>query len=58
MMVKRTGLMVSALGAQELIDDADVKRLRDQRREDIEGAPLVWRVALENLLKQVSGSGN
>lgn len=53
MMVKRTGILASSVGAQELIHDDDIRRFRGQRRQDLGGAPLTWRVALDNLLNQL-----
>ena len=50
---RRTRLPVSALEAQEFLSDADVAAARTQRREDLEGAPLAWREALEQLVTQL-----
>jgi hypothetical protein len=55
MMAKRSPIMVSALGAQSLVRDEDMERLRTLRREDLPGQPLVWQVALRNLLLQLTG---
>ncbi len=52
---KRTRLVVSSIGAQELISDEDVEQLRVARREDLAGQPLVWKVALRNLVGQLTG---
>jgi hypothetical protein len=52
---KRTRLVVSSIGAQELISDEDVEQLRSARREDLAGQPLVWKVALRNLVGQLVG---
>ncbi len=54
MMALRTRLAVSSIGGQELIDDADVVRLRSARREDLPGRPLVWEQALRDLLSGLS----
>jgi hypothetical protein len=50
---RRTRLPVSALEAQELLGDADVAAARTQRREDLAGAPLAWREAMEQLVTQL-----
>jgi hypothetical protein len=52
---RRTRLVVSAMGGQELLDDDDVRALRGYRREDLPGSPLAWQVALANLVEQVTG---
>lgn len=51
----RTSLGISALGAQTLLRDEDVESARRLRREDIEGQPLAWQVALRNLTAQLTG---
>jgi hypothetical protein len=53
--VRRTRLMVSAIGAQELLTDEDVASAQRLRRDDLPGAPLAWRVALDNLLTGLTG---
>jgi hypothetical protein len=58
MLAHRTGLVMSALGAQALISDEDVERLRTSRRSDLPGQPLVWQVALRNLVAQLTGRGD
>lgn len=52
---RRSRLLVSALGAQELLGDADVSAARTQRRDDLPGAPLAWQVALRELVTRVTG---
>jgi hypothetical protein len=52
---RRTRLLVSAIGGQELLSDDDVERVRTLRREDLPGAPLVWQAALRNLLAELTG---
>jgi len=52
---RRTRLLVSALGGQEMIGDEDVQRARVEKREDIPGQPLAWRVALVRLVEQLTG---
>lgn len=48
---RRTRLGVSALGAQEVIGDEDIQRVREERRTDLAGEPVAWRVALMQLLE-------
>lgn len=55
LMAKRTNIALSAIGGQMLVSDEDVERLRTLRREDLPGQPLVWRVALRNLVAQLTG---
>ncbi len=55
LLARRTRLLVSSIGAQELISDEDVQRLRTARREDLPGQPLVWQIALRNLVAQLTG---
>lgn len=55
LLARRTGLLVSALGAQELLTDEDVQQLRTSRRDDLPGRPLVWQVALRSLMAELTG---
>ena len=55
LLARRTRLLVSSIGGQELISDEDVQRLRNARRDDLPGQPLVWQVALRNLVAQLTG---
>lgn len=48
---RRTRIGISALGAQELITDEDIQRVREERREDLPDRPLAWRVALAQLVE-------
>jgi hypothetical protein len=57
MLARRTPLLASALGAQAIISDEDVERLRTTRRDDLPGTPLVWQVALQNLVAELAGRG-
>ena len=57
LLARRTGLLLSGLGVQELISDEDVEALRTARREDLPGRPLVWQVALRNLVAELTGRG-
>lgn len=52
---RRTSLPISALGGQALISDAEVQELRTMRRDDLPGQPLVWQVALRNLVRGLTG---
>jgi hypothetical protein len=52
---KRTGLLISAIGGQELLSDSDVGALRTLVRDDLPGKPLAWRVAVQNLLAGLTG---
>ncbi len=54
LVARRTRLLLSALGAQALIGDTDIASLRTQRRDDVAGAPLVWREALRELVAQLT----
>ena len=55
LLARRTRLLVSSMAGQELISDEDVQRLRTARRDDLPGQPLVWQVALRNLVAQLTG---
>lgn len=55
MLAKRSHILVSALGAQSLVSDEDIERLRTLRRDDLPGQPLVWQVALRTLVWQLTG---
>ena len=52
---RRTRLGISALGGQELITDEDIQRVRSERREELPGQPLAWRVALVALVEALTG---
>jgi hypothetical protein len=55
LMAKRSNIVLSALGAQMLVSDEDIERLRTLRREDLPGQPLVWQVALRTLVSELTG---
>src|SRR5690606_5469951 len=55
MLARRTGLVQSGFGLQALIRDEDVAALRSARRADLPGEPLVWQVALQNLVSGLTG---
>jgi hypothetical protein len=52
---KRTPFLLSGIGAQALLRDEDVNEARAARRDDLSGRPLAWRVALRNLVSQLTG---
>ena len=54
-LARRTGFAVSVLGAQALVTDEDIQRLRTLRREDLPGQPLAWQVALRHLVAELTG---
>ena len=56
-LARRTRLLVSAVGGQEMLSDDDVKEARTRRREDLPGQPTAWRVALRDLVAQLTGRG-
>ena len=53
-----SNLGLSALGAQELITDEDVERVRSMRRDDLSGSPLAWQVALRTLVSGLREAGH
>jgi hypothetical protein len=55
LLARRTTLLAGAFGAQRLITDEDVEQLRTIRREDLPGQPLVWQVALRELVRGLTG---
>jgi hypothetical protein len=57
LLARRTSLVMSGLGAQALISDEDVEAIRTARRDDLQGRPLVWQVALRNLVAELTGRG-
>lgn len=52
---RRTGLLLSAVGAQELISDQDIAWLVTARREDLPGKPRIWEAGLRALVEQLTG---
>jgi hypothetical protein len=52
---RRTRLLVSAAGGQELLGDEDVAGVRALRRDDLPGRPLAWQAALASLVDQLVG---
>lgn len=55
MLARRTGILASAAGLRALITDKEVEELRAARRDDLPGRPLVWQVALRNLVAGLTG---
>jgi hypothetical protein len=55
LIARRTRLLLSSLDVQALISDEDVERVRGARRDDLPGRPLVWEVALRNLVAELTG---
>jgi hypothetical protein len=51
--VKRTPLMLSAIDAQSLLRDDDVRTLLRTPRNDLPGQPLVWQAGLASLLRSL-----
>lgn len=54
-LAKRTRLVVSGIGGQELLRDEDVERARTLRRDDLPGRPLAWQVAMRELVTRLTG---
>jgi hypothetical protein len=52
---RHTNIVLSGLGAQELLTDEDVQHIRTLRRADLPGQPLVWQVALRTLVSELTG---
>jgi hypothetical protein len=50
---RRTGLLLSAVGAQALVTDAEVSAFLERRREDVPGNPLAWQAALDALVQRL-----
>lgn len=55
LIARRTPLLVSSLRAQALLRDEDVSEILTARRDDFAGEPLVWQVALKQLVVQLTG---
>lgn len=55
---RRTGILVSSIGGQDLMSDEDVNAARAGRRDDLPGSPLAWQVALRELAGRVTGRAN
>ena len=55
-LARRTSLLVSAIGAREMISDSDVEAVRTRRREDLPGQPFAWKVAVVELISRLTGN--
>lgn len=55
LIARRTNLLIASVGAQAIIGDDDVERIRTSRRQDLRSQPLVWQAALGNLVAQLTG---
>ena len=55
LVARRTGIIAGSFGAQRVVTNDDVEQLRSARRTDLPGQPLVWQVALRNLLAELTG---
>lgn len=55
MLPRRTSLVLASEGGQVLITDQDVENLRTSRRDDLSGRPLVWQVAIDHLVRELTG---
>jgi hypothetical protein len=55
MLARRSNLLESALGVQRVISEEDVEQLRTARRTDLPDRPLVWQVALRQLVRGLLG---
>ncbi len=53
LIARRTGMMASMLGAQEILTEDDLAALRDRRRDDLPGTPPVWRAAVRALVERL-----
>ena len=58
LLARRTGIVMSGFGAQALIREEDIAELRELRREDLPGRPLVWEAALETLTRDLTGGSD
>jgi hypothetical protein len=55
MLARQTGILAGAIGGQRIVTEKDVAELRTARRTDLAGHPLVWQVALRNLVAGLTG---
>ena len=55
LVARRTGIVAGSFGTQRVVTNDDIEQLRSARRTDLPGQPLVWQVALRNLLAQLTG---
>ena len=54
-LARRTSLPISAIGGQALVSDEEIEKARSARRDDLPGQPLVWQVALRELVRGLIG---
>jgi hypothetical protein len=52
---RRTSVLIGAVGAQALLTNEDVDRVRTLRRDELSGRPLVWQAAIRNLVAELTG---
>ncbi|MEE4310987.1 MAG: hypothetical protein V2J62_03895 [candidate division KSB1 bacterium] len=51
---KKTGFFTNALGMRDILSEEDLKKiLQSEKRTDLPGKPLKWKVALNNLVAQL-----
>jgi len=55
LVARRSGILASAVGLHALISDKEVEEIRTARRNELAGQPLVWQVALRNLVAGLTG---
>jgi hypothetical protein len=55
---RTTNVLVGGFGVQALVSDEEVAAVRTARREELPGQPLVWQVALRNLVADLTGRRN
>ena len=52
---KKTGFFTNALGMRDILSEDDLKKiLHSEKRRDLVGKPLKWKVALNNLVAQLT----
>ena len=51
---KKTKLLLSSMNIQSSITFYDVRNVLKAKRKDLQGQPLIWKVAIDNLLKNMS----
>ena len=58
LVARSTNLLVTSVGGQALIRDEEIERVRTERREELPGAPLVWKAALRTMVWELVGRGS
>jgi hypothetical protein len=53
--LRRSHLLVSAVGGQELLGEEDIAAVRKAVRTDLPGQPLAWQAAMRELVTRVTG---